>query len=52
MDDDGHINHFVLEHTDQTNGPHPLKSNKYEIESQQYWEDDNDNDNNIYILVI
>ncbi len=37
MDDDGHINCFVLAHTDQTNGPHPQNSDKYETEGQQYW---------------
>ena len=43
MDDDGHINHFVLAHTDQTN-TQPQNSDKYEKEGQQYWEDADNND--------
>jgi hypothetical protein len=45
MDDEGHINRFVLEHTEPTN-TQPQNSDKYETEGREYWEDDDDNDNN------
>ena len=41
MDDEGHINRFVLEHTEPTN-TQPQNSDKYETEGRQYWEDDDD----------
>ena len=44
MDDDGHINHFVQEHTDQKNDLHHPISDSYETDGLHYWED-NDDDN-------
>ena len=45
MDDDGHINHLVLEHVEQTNGPDLPKNDSYETEGISYWEDEDDEDN-------
>ena len=43
MDDEGHMNRFVLEHTEPTD-TQPPNSDKYETEGRQYWEDDDDDE--------